>query len=256
MLQTLLSSAPARPRWASGTLVSTAFHGGVFAVLVLCTAKPGPVVSGATRLFEQRVTYMVSVPSVSHPVSTDAIARRRTTKHASARHREPAKPNFAAIQQQVTRQIAQSITVPDATAVPDMSTITDAWAAIPDSLSTPAASIGQTMLAALIVPVPVDGIYSGASVDRTVEERRGNPRPKYPESLRSRGVEGAFLVRFVVDTTGEVLDDRIQFPAAMHELFANAVRTALHQSRYFPAQIAGRVVRQLVEQEFRFTLVR
>jgi hypothetical protein len=70
------------------------------------------------------------------------------------------------------------------------------------------------------------------------------------------GVEGAFIVRFVVDSSGAVPADRIEFPSTMHRLFVGAVRTALLKSHYAPAMIAGHVVAQQVIQEFRFEMGR
>jgi TonB family protein len=88
----------------------------------------------------------------------------------------------------------------------------------------------------------------------SVAPKRGNPLPRYPSSLRDMGVEGAFVVRFVVDSTGRVPDDKINFPNSMHRLFADAVRNALRRSRYTPARVGGQPVTELVVQEFRFQI--
>jgi TonB family protein len=92
-------------------------------------------------------------------------------------------------------------------------------------------------------------------VERIVAAAPGNPEPRYPEPLRRMGVEGRFVVRFVVDTTGQVEENQIEFPSTAHRLFVESVRTALLRSRYFPAMLGGRRVAQLVEQEFRFKMV-
>jgi protein TonB len=42
--------------------------------------------------------------------------------------------------------------------------------------------------------------------------------------------------------------------SATHEQFARSVREALPRMRFVPAEVAGRKVRQLVEQRFGFEL--
>jgi TonB family protein len=103
---------------------------------------------------------------------------------------------------------------------------------------------------------PENGIYTESMVERSVEPRHGNPTPNYPRILQDMGIEGDFVVKYVVDSTGVVMEDRIEFPSAMHRLFAEAVRAALRRSRYNPASIAGERVPQMVIQEFRFTIGR
>jgi protein TonB len=41
-----------------------------------------------------------------------------------------------------------------------------------------------------------------------------------------------------------------------HDLFTNAVKQALTGMRFYPAEIGGRKVKQLVQQPFNFTLTR
>jgi protein TonB len=84
----------------------------------------------------------------------------------------------------------------------------------------------------------------------------GNPTPLYPTALRSAQLEGTVVARFVVDTSGRAEPASVSFREASHPLFADAVRQALLRSRYLPAMLNGRKVRQLVEQRFAFSLVR
>ena len=102
--------------------------------------------------------------------------------------------------------------------------------------------------------VPGNGVFTSQAVDRIVVALRGNPQPAYPPSLRVANLEGEVLVRFVVDTAGRVEPSTVSVLQATHELFADAVRAWLPQTRYEPAQAAGRPVRQLVEQRVGFTL--
>jgi periplasmic protein TonB len=74
--------------------------------------------------------------------------------------------------------------------------------------------------------------------------------------LRSANVEGEVLVQFVVDTTGRVEKGSIKILKSSHELFTNAVQSALNSMRFYPAEIGGRKVKQLVQQPFNFALTR
>ncbi len=98
------------------------------------------------------------------------------------------------------------------------------------------------------------GPMSASVVDREVVPRVDNPPPRYPDVLRSAGVEGGVSARFVVDTLGRVEPRSIELLEATHPLFSDAVRSALLRARYAPAEAGGRKVRQLVEQRFGFVL--
>lgn len=105
------------------------------------------------------------------------------------------------------------------------------------------------------LPDTADGrVYQAALVERAVEPHRGNGQPAYPARLRSASIEGDVLVQFVVDTSGRVELQSIEILRATHELFAESVRRWLAGTRYRAADIRGRPVRQLVQQQIGFTL--
>src|SRR5262249_2120298 len=120
---------------------------------------------------------------------------------------------------------------------------------------TLAEAIGAALVSRRSAAVPASGIYTAEGVDRVVTPLK-NPKPIYPRSLELQGVEADFTVRFVVDSTGPVDGSTLDVPGGVHLLFADAVRYALSRSRFLPAQIAGRPVRQLVAQEFIFRMPR
>jgi TonB family protein len=127
------------------------------------------------------------------------------------------------------------------------------WTAVADSEF----SHGTTRLAdAVRPPAPLvnNGIYTPDLVDEQVAPRPGNPKPRYPESLRASGVEADVNVLFVVDTAGRVEEPSIKFASQVHELFMDAIRVSLRRARFFPARLAGSVVPQMVQQRFRFEL--
>jgi len=104
--------------------------------------------------------------------------------------------------------------------------------------------------------VGANGIHEPHQVEQVVRPRSGNPSPEYPRALRSAGVEGDVLVRFIVDTLGRVEPRSVEIREYTHTRFADAVREWLRRTRYDAATIGGRPVRQLVEQRVGFTLRR
>ncbi|MGQ0649210.1 MAG: TonB family protein [Gemmatimonadaceae bacterium] len=101
-----------------------------------------------------------------------------------------------------------------------------------------------------------DEPFTEVMVERVVRPRDGNPSPRYPSLLANAGVVGMLHAQFVVDTTGRVEAETIRFTRSDHTLFERAVREALLRSRYLPAEIESRRVRQMVEQAFSFALKR
>ena len=103
---------------------------------------------------------------------------------------------------------------------------------------------------------PSGEAFTELMVERAVRPREGNPAPRYPSMLASAGVEGVVYAQFVVDTTGRVEPESIHMLKSDHLLFERAVREVLLRSRFVPAELGSRHVRQLVEQAFSFTMKR
>ncbi|MFL5561017.1 MAG: TonB family protein [Gemmatimonadaceae bacterium] len=103
-------------------------------------------------------------------------------------------------------------------------------------------------------PVNNEGAYFEFQVEKTVLNVPSNSTPPYPAMLRSAGVEGTVLAQFVVDTSGKADMSTFKVLESSHELFTQAVRQALPSYRFFPAEIGGKKVRQVVQQPFTFAL--
>lgn len=99
------------------------------------------------------------------------------------------------------------------------------------------------------------GIYTRAA-ERGAVALPENPRPRYPETLRSARIEGSVLAEFVVDTSGHVELTTVRIIDSDHALFTDAVRAALPRLRFAPAEADGRRVRQWVRLPFEFRLER
>lgn len=78
------------------------------------------------------------------------------------------------------------------------------------------------------------------------------PAPRYPPALQQMGVSGRVVVLFVVDTLGTVEPGSWRVLSSTHPAFEAAAREAILRSRFQPARIRGRPVRQLVQQPLGF----
>jgi protein TonB len=103
---------------------------------------------------------------------------------------------------------------------------------------------------------PADQTYFEFQVEKQVSGVPGTVNLRYPDMLRSANVEGEVLVQFVVDTTGRADLSQFKVLKSSHDLFTTSVRNALAQMRFYPAEIGGRKVKQLVQQPFNFTLTK
>ncbi len=82
----------------------------------------------------------------------------------------------------------------------------------------------------------------------------GSTPPKYPDMLRAANVEGTVVAQFVVDANGLAEPATFKVLESSHDLFTNAVRTALPTMTFTPAAVDGRNVKQLVQMTFAFNL--
>ncbi|MDE3128925.1 MAG: energy transducer TonB [Gemmatimonadota bacterium] len=103
-------------------------------------------------------------------------------------------------------------------------------------------------------PVNEGNTFFAFQVEKQVEMASGNQAPHYPDILRSANVEGEVIAQFVVDTNGRADMSTFKVLKSTHDLFTAAVKNALRDYRFYPAEIGGRKVKQLVQQPFQFSL--
>jgi TonB family protein len=103
-------------------------------------------------------------------------------------------------------------------------------------------------------PKVVKGVYFEYQVEKPVMAAPGSPAPRYPEILKKAGVSGQVIVSFVVDTTGTADVQTLKVLKSSHELFLNAIATALPDMRFTPALVGGKKVKQLVMEPFVFSI--
>jgi protein TonB len=105
-------------------------------------------------------------------------------------------------------------------------------------------------------PVNDNQTYFEFQVEKQVSPLPGNPAPRYPDMLRSANVEGEVLAQFVVDTTGRADMREFKVLKSTHDLFTNAVKASLPNMRFYPAEVGGKKVKQLVQMPFQFSLTK
>ena len=96
--------------------------------------------------------------------------------------------------------------------------------------------------------------YFEFQVEKQVRTVAGSPMPQYPDSLRAAKVEGEVLAQFVVDEAGRYVPGTFKALKSSHALFTAAVRDALPEMKFVPAEVGGNKVKQLVQQPFVFAL--
>lgn len=105
------------------------------------------------------------------------------------------------------------------------------------------------------LPMPSDdSVYSILNVEESAVRSEASAAPIYPPELIAKGIEGAVVANFVIDTTGRADSTTIEIVQATHPLFVESVRTAIPGMRFSPAMVQGRRVRQVVEQRFQFRI--
>lgn len=105
-------------------------------------------------------------------------------------------------------------------------------------------------------PVLEETALTEIEVDSTVVRDPTSAAPLYPAELLAKNIEGSAYVNYVVDTTGRVDISTITVVRSTHPEFARSVRDALAMMKFQPAVQSSRRVRQWVQQNFAFRIVR
>jgi TonB family protein len=249
MFKILMASQPARTGWFGSTAFSAVAHGTLISAALFTTGRAPTAVREVRGTTAERVTYVLPRSWPTRRPLIGTLARPKAAKVARAN--VPLKaPDVATL----AARIAQAIDVPLAPAAPDLTAMTIEWLTRPDALSTRQQAPAELLAERSAFVRPENGVYTMDMVEVSVAPKQGNPLPRYPTMLQDMGIEGSFIVQFVVDSTGVVPENTIDFPRSMHRLFADAVRAALRRSHYQPARIGGQAVTELVNQEFRFVM--
>ena len=93
--------------------------------------------------------------------------------------------------------------------------------------------------------------YLEFQVHRTARVREASS-PAYPQRLLVMRVPGEVTVQFVVNEKGEAESGSIKVLKTSDKEFVTPVRRAVTAATYYPAEIDGRRVKQVVQMTFRF----
>ena len=222
MFGTLLESRPQRRRPWGGTTMSVVAHTALIAIAV-------------------RATVRAAVPPDQAP---------EATRYVDVKDDVPPPPPAPDLPPRHLPDMGPVITIP--TTLPDID---------PTMPVTNEADFRGLMAAPPaqphgVAPSPTDGVYLEMMVEKPVTEAPDTQHPRYPDILRSGGIEGMVVTQFVVDTTGRIESGSFKVLSSTNALFTAAVRSAMPTLRYVPAEVGGRRVRQLVQQPFVFALRR
>jgi TonB family protein len=235
MLRTLLESGASPTRRAGGTLVSIAVHTTAIALAIAATARA------------------TAVRTKADPPRGDIVYHVLPRHTETSMNHTAGRPLPGTYIQTVRHVIVPPVSVPTGLPPIDVSS---------KGIDQPridfggGGALGGGVVDSAGTGSPAGGVFTARLVDKPAAPRPGNPAPIYPSSLRAAQIEGTVLARFVVDSAGHAEVASIEFPEATHPQFAEAVRQSIIRSRYLPAMLQGRPVRQLVEQRFAFTLTR
>jgi TonB family protein len=99
-------------------------------------------------------------------------------------------------------------------------------------------------------------VYYEFQVEKPAMAKPSGRGPRYPEVLRENNIEGEVLAQFVVDRSGQPEMRTLTILKSSHVEFTIAVRDFIPRMSFFPAEVGGCVVRQLVQLPFAFKLNR
>jgi protein TonB len=236
MFTQLIASRPARTQGAEGTTASLLLHGLLITAAVIATAK-GPARNDtppASRIVP------LTAPVAPAPV-TPSISPR------GAAPRTPQAPVAPTIAAEVPPIVAPT-DIPSAIPIPIEGTMPELF---PEGGAPSTPGTGDPANGSPIGTVTALGVES---VDVAARLLPRSPLPRYPDLLRSSGVEGYARVRFVVGVNGRAELETLEVLDATHSAFAEAVRAVLPRLRFAPAKLGRESVRQLVEIPFGFAL--
>lgn len=210
-----------------GTAASVVVHVGIIAIVALLATPP----SGLIALYElaTRVIYLAPPDPAAHDGSMERV------KFIPA---APVGPGAGFL-----RSPVPSTEPPRRTDELTFGVAGDLGA---DRASSPALPRMHAM----------DSVFTVVDVDSAVTRDPTSVAPVFPPQLLKAGIEGSVEVRYVVDSTGVADTTSIEIVRATRSEFVVAVLDALPLMKFIPARMGPKRVRQLVEQEFAFRIVR
>ncbi|MDB4885730.1 MAG: TonB family protein [Gemmatimonadetes bacterium] len=274
---TTLLESKAKPFGSSkGALISLAIHGVVIAAAVFTTAQV--VLPPREKVEEHPILYVatpppkpIEPPPAPLPKAPPAPAKAKEVFKAPPQKRAPQPERPRPVPQvQPKGPTTPALVAPSKVALNIPAIDVKAPPTVSDVVAPPVADVVKSSGISSGGSVKRDegsgsgsggGLGSGSAgkaydenqVDRPVAMTRPL-EPRYPDALKSVGVQGTVLMHFIVSADGRVEPGSIEVVSSPHKLFSDAVRQALLSARFRPAEAGGTKVRQLVEQSFTFRI--
>jgi hypothetical protein len=104
------------------------------------------------------------------------------------------------------------------------------------------------------IPNGLGDVRFAGDVTTPARPRLGNRRPMYPTKLAARGERGLVSAIFVVGEDGKPEIETLQFLSSSDSAFMKEVRRAIEHWSFYPADLNGRKVAQVVQETFDFGL--
>jgi periplasmic protein TonB len=237
MFNNLLESQAQKQSRAGGTLLSLVLHTAIITAGVMATVEAKTQIDKAKA---EEVEF-VQVKKQDEPPPPDPV-------------KAPPPPDVVAgpPPPKGFQVLAAPVKIPDA--IPEIDLSRAVTRAEDFSARGVAGGTARGVEGGVPQPVNSDQPYFEFQVERQVRPGENNQAPRYPDMLRSANVEGQVVATFVVDTTGRADMSSFKVLSSTHELFTAAVRSSLPSMRFYPAEVAGRKVKQLVSMPFVFSL--
>jgi len=235
MFNQLIESKPKKQKMAGGTVFSLVFHVTLIAAAVAVTARAG-IANDKTK--QEKIQFV------------------EMKKEPPPKPKEPAPPPpkevFKAPPPKGFQVLRAPVEIP--IKIPDI----DLSKKVTEEADFSGKGVKGGIAAGVVggTAKPTNEPYFEYQVEKPVSQILGTGTPRYPDALRSSGVEGEVQAQFVVNEEGRAEGGSFKVLKATNELFASAVRAALPQMRFYAAEVGGKHVRQLVQQSFQFKLDR
>ncbi len=238
MFNQLIESKPKKQKMAGGTLFSIIFHGTLGIAAVVATAKAG-IADDKNKQEKVQFVEMKKEPPKPKPKEPPPPPKDVVVK-------APPPKGFQVLRAPVDIPIK----------IPDI----DLSKKVTDEADFSGKGVKGGVAKGVEggTPQVIDNnqTYFEFQVEKPVQQIPGSGSPRYPDALRSSGVEGEVQAQFVVNEDGKAETSTFKVLKATNDLFASAVRSALPNMRFYAAEVGGKKVKQLVQQSFQFKLDR
>ena len=236
MFNQLIESRPHKQKMAGGTIFSVVFHSALIGAAVVATARAG-IADDKTKAEKIQFVEMKKEPPKPKEPPPPPPPPKEIMK-------APPPKGFQVLRAPVEIPIK----------IPDI----DLTKKVTDEADFSGKGVKGGVASGVVggTAKPSNEPYFEFQVEKPVQQIPGTGTPRYPDALRSSGVEGEVQAQFVVDEDGRAEVGSFKVLKASNELFASAVRAALPQMRFYAAEVGGHKVKQLVQQSFQFKLDR